>query len=251
MRRVFTLFITPIIGVVILSLHLPEVEKWLSIEFPSPNTDLYIVLSFVTLGLINHWITVYSPFKKYERINRGKWYILNLLIKKLNKDYNKHGISFNLMIPKRCLFSAIEVKSTKNGKEIRRWKIFCRVFEFVWESNNSNINKNLKISVNQGVAGEVFKTGKGLVHNFSNDNRYGLNQEQLILTKDLKLVVSMPVREDDHENPHKKTNKIIGVINAESEAKSSCEYFKNDSKRNELTEDLLLLSNICKLYLNL
>src|ERR1700730_14296564 len=104
MRRFLTLYLTPIIGSIIILLHLPSIEHWL--ESFGKNADFYIAGFLILLALINHIITVYSPFEKYKKLENGKWFLLNFLIDGYIDKYSTLGIElhFNIMVPKRILF---------------------------------------------------------------------------------------------------------------------------------------------------
>ena len=250
MRRFLTLVITPIIGIVIVALHLPFVETWLAGK--NPKIDIYIIVGFVVLIIINHILTIVSPLKRFERLNKQKWYILSVLIDLVKERYEEFGINFNLMIPKRKWFCSIEPKDPLREEKGRKLKLICYVFDFVWWDKNEPINKQLKITINQGIAGEVFKGGVGIIHNFKGSNKtYNFNKQQIELTQNLKFLDSFPVYKNDKEFDSKQSNKVVAVINAESNLEKSLELFlpRNDVIRNKLTSDLKMLSDICQIII--
>lgn len=248
MRRFLALIITPIIGILILALHLPYIQELLSGE--NQYIDIYILLSFVVLILINHILTIVSPLKKYEKFNKQKWYILSVLTDQVMKNYNDYDLRFNLMIPKRKWFCRLEPKKDLgNTVERRKLSIVCKVFDFVWWTKDNQINKKLKMTINQGLAGDVYASCLGNCHKFGiGGKKFNFNKEQLELTKDLKFLMSYPVLKNDQEYEGKKTDKVLAVINAESDSHKSLELFlpENKNLRDKLTSDLIMLADICQ-----
>ncbi|MGZ3851047.1 MAG: hypothetical protein ACXVKI_18085, partial [Flavisolibacter sp.] len=63
----------------------------------------FIGLFLVGATILTHLITVYSPFKKYEKLEKNKWVLVDNITSKflgqqLFSDYNIAG---NIMIPKK------------------------------------------------------------------------------------------------------------------------------------------------------
>ena len=246
MKKFSTLYLTPIIGFIIILLHLPSIERWL--EGFSCYADFYIAGGLILLALINHVITVFSPFKKYKKLEREKWALLNHCVKTSVIKYAQYGIdlNFNIMVPKIVLWNNLELKKNHPvAEDCRKWRWFSSVFKFAWVSKNNTINKQLRLSVRQGIAGKVFKEGMVIVHDFTNRELYGLNKEQINLTKHLKILISVPIEEDDEDHSETKSGKILGVMNAESSSVASLNLYNDDALRKEITNDLISLSNIC------
>ncbi len=110
MKKLLTLWISPLLVSLLALLKVKAIEDWL-IKW-NEKAPLYIGLGIAGLTITTQYFTVISPFKKYEKWAKNKWYILKLEGEKLIKKYADQGIniSLNIMVPKFKMFYFINPK---------------------------------------------------------------------------------------------------------------------------------------------
>lgn len=246
MRRFLTLYFSPVVVIVLVLIKVPSIEKFIK---DTSTHGVWIVAGILVLGtILNHAITVYSPYKKYERWAKNRWYFLEKESKVFVDKYKKQGINIrlNIMIPKFCFFNLIE-PFIIGGKEFRKPKLFTKIFEVIWSNGNFGVNQLLKFTVNQGVCGKAFKAAdlvKGTHFLSANMPTFNLNKNQMKLTEHLKIVASFRIIEETN-TPEKKSNKVIGVLNVESDTEGSEMLITDLDKQKEFYEDIAVFSVIC------
>lgn len=213
------------------------------------NRGVWFVVAALVIGtMINHLITVYSPYKKYERWAKNRWFFLERESKVLVDKYKTQGIDlrFNIMTPKISLLNWIEPFKIK-GREFRKPRLFSKVFAVIWSSGNYGVNKQLRITTNQGVCGRAFNSADLVYGTHFLDNHkptFKFNKEQMELTGRLVIVASFRIMEEAN-TPESKSNKVIGVLNAESDTRGSEILITDPIKQKELYEELVAFSLVC------
>lgn len=244
MLRFFTLYITPLIAVVILLLlPIPAVESFLKTKDQDGPAYVAGVLVFGTI--LNHVITVLSPLKKYEKIAKNKWVILDFIAERFVAKYRdmNFDIRLNIMVAEPAYFHFIEPKKKNNSK--RKFTFAGKVFKVIWCYGNQKADRKLVITTNQGVCGKAYTHGKGVIGATSpwNTDNYNLNTEQLNLTQHLIMVASCPIFGNENYL-NQQNNKIIAVLNLESDAVGSEVLIKDPHRYNEFVKDILTLTDI-------
>jgi hypothetical protein len=247
MRKILTLYFTPVVGAILILIKVPQIEVWLKSK--SPHAEWYLG-GILALGVIvTHVITIISPFKKYEKLEKDKWLFLNYLFKQFVRDQGlePYHFSMNVMIIKRKIIHNLEPRKGIQSEETdrRRLRFFGRVFAFAWKSTHTSINKKLKISINQGACGKSFREGRAIWHNFEERKKFNLNKEQLDATRDLKILFCCPLFKDDEVYTGQSSDEVIGILNLESVSENSVALFGDKAKRENLSNEIIALSNIC------
>lgn len=109
-----------------------------------------------------------------------------------------------------------------------RWS----VFEVVYNRNMQNDpDKDLKLKLPQGVSGEAVAQRGVCVADLETEHgpTFKLNKAQLDKTKDLTIVISMPIKRvrKMQDNTYTITDDIIGVVNIDSKLKGAHEAYQN------------------------
>jgi hypothetical protein len=245
LKKFLLIWTTPIVASLLVVLKVKPIEDYLK-RF-NDNTPLFIGIALAALTLLNQYLNVFSPFKKYEKWAKNKWYILNQEADKLVKKYKQQGVEvrINIMVPTTKFFYSIEPK--KNTNFHKKFTFVGKVFKDIWSYGDYRVNKLLKLTTNQGISGRAFKRAEGvLIIDFvTNHNiNFNLNKEQEALTKDIIFIARCPITviEDGSEE---QTGKVVGVLNLESYTKGSERIVQNAASRQELTSELAFFSKIC------
>ena len=244
--KFLALYFAPLVGIILILLRIEKVEKYLLANGIAP----WVIGVLLAAGIIlNHFITVFSPFKKYEKLEKNKWILFNELALRLKKDYKKGKNGFdlrvNIMIPKRRFFFRIEPSTGSTDKKRLTW--WGKVFKIVWDSEQAYTSKSLKITTNQGVCGMAYREGKLFAKDLTKDKipEYNFTASQYKLTEDLVFVISCPIFQEDSHYSGKLTNKVIGVLNIESSTKNANQIFEANVKFDELWRETINLSIVC------
>lgn len=244
MKRFLALYTTPIAGSVIILLRIPAVEKWLIEKQIEP---LYIGVALAITTIINHAINVYSPFKKYEKLEKNKWILLNRFVDNFVTDHSSQNIDFelNIMVATPKYLYKIEPKASDNNK--KKISFFGKIFKTVWQSKDGTINRKLELTTKQGLSGKSYNEGLVSVALLSQTDTkiYNLTQTQEQMMSHLVGIVSCPIFEPDGQYNEKLTNKVIGVINVQSSSPDVESLLTNTKTRRELCNQIIALSSIC------
>ena len=244
MKKFLLLWVAPLVTAILVILKVKPVEDYL--KGVDSNAPLIIGAALVILTLINHYLNVFSPFKKYEKWARNKWFILNKEAEKLVKYYKQMGvdININIMVPSRKWFYRIEPKKSDKSKRI--FSITGIVFKDIWSYPNQ-VNKLLCLTLNQGICGRTYRQGSDILTiEFVNHtaHSFNLNSKQEELTKNIVFIASRPITilEDGSEQQEKR---ILGVLNLESSTKGAEKVLLEKNLKDELMNQLVLFSQIC------
>ena len=108
------------------------------------------------------------------------------------------------------------------------------------------MDRNLRFTTNQGVCGEAYRERgiKSANLTVKNPATYNLCKEQIEKTKDLKLVISCPIRKID-EDTLELTHKVIGVVNFDSKSVGSEKLESQKLNRDEIIKKIYSYSELC------
>jgi hypothetical protein len=248
-RKFATLWLTPLVAVLLLLLKVPGIEKF--VKDLNPNAIWYAAGFLVASTLFTHYVTVFSPFKKYERWAKNRWSILDIISKPLVDKYANQGyeLRINIMIAKRRLLFFLHPLPFK-GKEYRKPTFWGRIFRVIWNYGNAGVHKKLKISTKQGVCGKSFTSADTVrgAEFVTGSVKFNFNKEQKKLTENLKFVASFHVFQDGN-TAEQKSNEVVGVLNFESESEGSETLITDPTKRKQLYADIVTLANVCSKFL--
>ncbi|MGZ3837217.1 MAG: hypothetical protein ACXVMS_02665 [Flavisolibacter sp.] len=214
----------------------------------------FIGLFLVGATILTHLITVYSPFKKYEKLEKNKWVLVDNITSKflgqqLFSDYNIAG---NIMIPKKVFYTNIEpCACTTRWEKIKcfRNRFKKKILNPIWLSGNHTLNKKFKITTNHGVSGKAFIDGVvAMVDITKSINELNLNDKQKAVISGNGFVISYPIFEFDEKYSRLGT-KIIGVVTLSCNKVGAEELLKDAGNREILTEKIVEFSRICSLIL--
>jgi hypothetical protein len=247
MKKLLTLYVTPLIGIILIALKIPGVDSWLSQWFTNATIIIGIFLAGATI--LNHLITVTSPFKKYERLEKNKWELLDALVTTYfeTKVIGTNKISANVMVVKKKLRTTIEPKTEK----YKWWHAyFRRLFDVMWVSSNGAIDKRLVLTTKQGVSGLAYKKGKVVIKDMTQGYE-GLNlaDEQIELLSGKGFIISYPIFAFDERYSRLSNKKIVGVVNFSCSNFGSEALINNSKIRDYLTNKIIAFSKICSLIM--
>lgn len=207
-----------------------------------------VVGILIVLTIANHLITVYSPYKNYERWAKNRWFFLDKESKSIIEKYGAMGIDLrvNIMVPRRSFLNFLE-PLTILKKEFRKPVFFGEIFDVVWSNENMGVDRQLKFTTNQGVCGKAFTSAdKVYGANFLDESTgtFNLNKNQLELTKNLVFLASFRII-DETKSPDRGPNKVIGVLNIESETKGSQTLITDEGKQKPFYKDIIAFATLC------
>ncbi len=113
---------------------------------------------------------------------------------------------------------------------------------------NYGVNQQLKITTNQGVCGKAFNSadkvyGAEFVSN-PKPTTFKFNKKQMELTSHLVIVASFRIIEETN-TPERKSNKVVGILNAESDTASSQVLITDPARQKEFYEEIVAFSVVC------
>jgi hypothetical protein len=253
MRKFFTVYIPPLIGVILILIKLPNIETWLKEK--STHSDFYIGVLLIGTTILTHFITVISPFKKYEKLEKNKW----ILIDNITSDrflgqrlFPGYHLVANIMVPKRVFFSKLEpCKAEKTFDKIKCFKksFFKKLLKPIWLSPEHSMNKKFKLTTNQGVSGRAFSEGVAALVNIPvSIKELNLNEKQMTSISGNGFVISYPIFAFD-EKYNRLGTKIIGVVTLSCNQIGSELLIDNLANRQTLTRTVVEFSKVCSLIL--
>lgn len=250
MRKFATLYITPILGVIIILIKIPEVDKWIRANYEDAPFIIVALLAGATI--LTHLITVISPVKKYEKLEANRWVLTDRIVPQIIGNGTFHGfpVIVNLMMPKRVFYANLEPAHGRNKIKCFFGSFFKKMLIPVYLSKGSTLNKDFKITVNQGVSGRVFKKGTPLiVQDISKAiNDFNLTQKQISTISGQGFIAAYPVFKYD-EKYKRLSNKIIGVVTFSCSKLGSEKLMEIEENRNLLTEKMDEFANVCSLII--
>lgn len=217
MKRLLDL-LTPLLGALLLILSAPTVMARLKVIYP--DAELHITIFLIICTFIIFYFNSYTPLLKYEKLKGKRWVLLKQTAEIFFKDYEEHAFELNIMVPERSYFYSIE--PTKSDKSKKKFTVIGKVFRVEWEPNK--LNARFKMSINQGLAGDVYKQGNKIIFNDNPINDiFNFNNEQKQMLIDLKLIISCPLNIEV-----KGQMKTVGVFNLHSKKDKALEVLQNE-----------------------
>jgi hypothetical protein len=246
--------LSPLIALLLVLVRIPDFDDWL--KKINPKAPLAVSIILVIGTLFSYYLTVFSPYKLLEKVAKKKWPILAERVAMLNADYNgQYDLSFNIMIPRRGFCYLIE--PSKNDSAKPKFSISGMVFKVIWKSENASMHPGLRLTVNQGVCGDAYRSasatnpqnvqGAALIPSEMPKYKFNFTERQKELTADLMMVASCPLIINEKGMKNEKT-RTIGVLNVECRTLGSEDLILDHVKRKEFYVKIAKLSN---LYLNL
>ncbi len=241
LRRLQVIVIVPLVLVIYAALRIPIVIQFFT-EKPWAGHFTYLVLAAFTI--LSYYINFYQPLKENDTMKKKVWKLLNNNAKShLGAIIKKYDCTLSLMIPKTAYLYRIEpcegdrkkAKLSKKGK----------VFKIIWEyPDNKRIDKQLKISVNQGICGAVLKTNNpravDLTQPNINLNCFTIKQEKIL--RDYKIIACVPIYRVK-DGADQQVTEVIGILNLHSKDPNSVNLLKtNKMADNFLLEPLFKIS---------
>lgn len=175
--------------------------------------QIYAAFILIILFFLNHFFSITKPFKRLQKFDTVKFDIIEKDVVKFIEEYKEMQIDLrvNIMQIKRKFFGFHKCK--------KYWIPFIGVkyFKFIYTYNmDHDIDKKLKLSLQQGACSQVFDEGVILTDlTVENVFSFNLRENQKKLAKDIKFILSAPIWQLDYDTK-KLTDKIIGVINIDS-----------------------------------
>ncbi|OKS88187.1 hypothetical protein [Mucilaginibacter polytrichastri] len=234
MKRFLIVFLTPLVTSVAILIRFDFVQSVLKSYFGTNSGDI-IGSILLLLSLYIYYFNIYIPFVTYERIAKSRWTALQQTIEGFILGYSGiMELNVNIMIPERKYFKRIE--PVINNKKKKKFSRRVEVFKIIWQDEKSSIDQRFKLTINQGLCGEVYKAGKrtegaALISSELGKYKFNFTEDQESLTKDLVILASCPIKifEQTQDGLSKK---VIAVLNVESKTLGSEEWILDRGKRN-------------------
>ncbi|TAL33902.1 MAG: hypothetical protein EPN93_12770 [Spirochaetes bacterium] len=177
------------------------------------QVKIFLFVTLIGLYVLYQKWALQGEVRLFSKFIATRPQIIESRIRDLAQVYSKHSIDLrvNVMIAKRRILI---------WKRLCNWHrpfIMTTQFDTVFHYNmNRDMDKNLQLTINQGVAGLAYREGQIVVDLEKVDrNEFSLTKEQLKATEDIKFIMSTPIFEIDLHTM-RLTNKIIGVVNIDS-----------------------------------
>lgn len=245
MKKFLTLFAMPFLAVILVAIKVPEIDTYLKNQ--NEHAGLYIGILIGACTVLTHIITVISPFKKYERIEKNKWAMMGLITSNFSDNYfKKNKLSANVMVTKRCFFNKREPKSNGGNK----FNFFQKMFKIVWTYDNKPVDKRLALTVKQGATGMALAYGRPVLIDIKKDGHgeLNLNEEQKKAIPNMEFIISCPIFAlDERYNTFSST--IIGMVNVSCSVSSGRNLIEKQEDRITLTDKVMDFSKICSLII--
>lgn len=231
---------------------MPDAEAWLRKQ--DPHAGLFIAAFLIILAILNHSVTVISPFKKYEKLEKNKFILLDQVTTDFlgQKLFRGNHIVANIRMPKRVIFSRLEPKKSIGfiGNVIYFKKCFIKkLLVAVWVSKGNAVPKKLKMTATQGVSGMAYSEGKAVIVDMTKGiNDLNFNEKQIRTISGNGFVISYPIFAFDDKYSRIGT-KIIGVVTLSCNKIGSENLIQDPKNRKILTDKIVEFSNICSLIL--
>lgn len=242
-----TFVVTPFLSSLLVLIKVPDVEEWLKAK--NLYSGLYIGIGIALATVIIHIINVISPFKKYEKIEKNKWVMIDLVINSFNDNFfKKNRLAVNVMICKRCFFNQRMPHKKDNTKPA--YHFFQKIFKVIWSFDGNPIDKRLVFTTKQGVSGLAFAYGKPVLIDVKNDgdSELNLSEAQKKAIANLEFIISCPIFALD-EQYGKLSTKIIGILNVSCSHSHSRVLIEKPEDRSNLTTKVMDFSKICSLIM--
>jgi len=246
MKKFFIFIVPSALFIIQILFSLPQVTSWLGIT--ALQTQLIIVFVIASFFIINQTWSVYLPFRRFDAFERTKLSFLDREFDGLFEKYRETGFDLraNVMLVKRTFLIRKEPKPKNSNR--KKLSFLAKRFYFFWVSSNMHYHedRNLSLTVNQGICGEAYRAGgiKTADLTVEAPATYNLCQEQLEQTKEVKFVLSCPICEMDFRDFRLK-DKTIGVVNFDSRSEGSEVLINNHDYLGDLTSRIQAFSNLC------
>lgn len=218
------------------------------ISFYKDNIGLFIISVSVILFFIGYQFFVISkPYRRFKIFHNTRSKLISVYAEIIQEELRNKKIELriNVMIPKVMFYS--------NGDNKNKFKFFRKEFVSIWTSDNMQFeeDRELKLTINQGVCGEAFrsKSFKFADLTVENPEDYNLNENQIEKTKDLKYIFSCPIKKIEEKDLTSNPQKVIGVINFDSKSEDVGIITENDYIFKSISKKIKSFSYLCSYIL--
>lgn len=192
--------------------------------------EIFPDLGLVTGSIIGIVIVAGTGFTEYSRKNQSS---LNVQHRRERLfDYFCHGYIEDLREHDE---TARIMVLAGDRWPVEQWSTLRNIFSRYMEGHD---DKHLGLNITQGVCGEAVTKNAFVAADLEAEHAstYRLSEDQLKRTKDLTLVMSMPIRKAETGDDGKPTltDEIIGVINIDSRMPGALEFYEDDSSGDSL-----------------
>jgi hypothetical protein len=254
MRKILTLYVAPILGVMIILVKLPEIDTWIRNNYRGAPFIIAVILGGATILI--HIITVISPFKKFERLEKNKWVLIDNITSRFLGEQLFPGktIVANVMTPKRVFFCTLVPPNPSKSGLFEKLNYYRKCFFVnrlmpIWLSPNHTLDKRFKITTKQGASGLAYSRGTPILVDITTGiNDLNLSDKQKRVISGNGFVLSYPIFALD-EKYGRLGNKIIGVVTLSCSNLGAEEIIKEPENKEILTTTIIDFSKICSLIL--
>lgn len=182
-----------------------------------PNMSVWVQLFIgLLIALLAGFIQHYRSVRPHLKLEEKRTVIFGSVFHGVLAELRHHDPTA------RFLIMEIEYRG------LDRWSVFRHVFG---RNMGTDPDKDLGLRLSQGVSGQAVAQRGFCVADLeaAHGPTFNLDQDQLEKTKDLTLVLSMPIKRTKKlpDDTYILTDDIIGVANIDSKKKGAYEYYLN------------------------
>lgn len=194
---------------------------------------------------VNHWLSISRPYQRFQRFETTKYDLLDELSRPMREQYSEAGLDLRINIMRTGRRLIAQEEPSRKGSRETRLQFFTRCLYVEWVSPNMQQqgDRDLVFTTRQGVCGEAFQSGEIAFADLTEADleSYNLNQEQIESTRQLRFVLSAPIRALDPETK-RLTNEVIGVVNIDSRTNGAEQLINDAERRSRLVEKIRRLA---------
>lgn len=252
MKRFLLLFLPAALFISEAVLSLPAVSEWVSGQLGLTPFAIQALLGGILFAVFmaNQYVSVWRPFRRFMRFNQTRARILRSMAEGVIQAYRAEGIELrlNVMLLDRPWFARLEPASGNFKK--RRLSFRPERLRIWWNSSNMNQagDRGMSMTVMQGVCGLAYREGEAVIAGLTAESipQFNLNADQANSTKDVKFILSCPIRKMDLDSLES-TAEIIGVINIDSRDASAQGLADDDEVCKDLRDRAHAFAELCSL----
>lgn len=202
------------------------------------------VLVALAIALLAGYVEHQKNAKPHLSIDEKRTYLFGYACEDALADLHTHDPTARLNI--------LEVDPALPGQEA--------TFSTVYTLNMEGApDKDLSLSISQGVPGQAVEQGEFTVADLEvkNGPTFGLDSEQLEKTKDLTLILSMPIKKTTSlpDGTFALTDEILGVVNVDSRMAGAHAFYREKRRggrplMDEVEEELAKISELCSFIMS-
>lgn len=247
MKKFLSFVLVPVLSASLVLLKIPVIDE--AIKSIDKNGSIYIGVIVALCTVLVHLFNVILPFKKFEKIEKNKWQMLELITTNYQSNFFKtNKFSCNVMTTKRIFINDYQPSKKDNTKRV--YIFFQKIFKVIWVYGGKPYDKRLCLTVQQGGTGSSYESGKPVIIDFKTDgiDHLNLNSSQKEAIKHLEFMISCPIFAID-DRYGSSSGKIIGFLNVACSNREIRHLIASKEAREDLTELVLGFSKICSLIM--